>query len=245
MVGDSIQSDIIGAIKSKMIPVLYRPLATEKIVFVEDTEVPIVGKMRDLLSVLGIQESVFNPEIIKQEGEREITINDLGIDIVTTPRHCMNITKDEVISIIKHVEFIIHSVSEKNTRKALYNIVKIITIVSRSANLIDESKLVIKIPEYESKYSPVSGQYHFIIKERNNSILVFFEDFSIIKPEKDFLSINEIENIILLIKEFFDNLSIDHPRAALEKIKSVALLITKKFGDIKPHDVVIEIPKKS
>jgi putative hydrolase of the HAD superfamily len=103
MIGDSIRSDITGAIESGMKPILYKPFAKEKSIIFQDVEVAVISKMKDILSPLGIQEPDLVPQTETTE-EGEFVIKNLGVDIVTASRHCMNIDQQSVVNLFDNMQ---------------------------------------------------------------------------------------------------------------------------------------------
>lgn len=62
MVGDSIESDIRGALDAGISPVLYCPLAEQDETLIQGTQVPTIHHMSHLLNLLGISQSSSRPQ---------------------------------------------------------------------------------------------------------------------------------------------------------------------------------------
>jgi putative hydrolase of the HAD superfamily len=62
MVGDSIESDIRGALDAGISPVLYSPLAEQDETLIPGTQVPTIHHMSHLLNLLGLSQSSLRPQ---------------------------------------------------------------------------------------------------------------------------------------------------------------------------------------
>lgn len=234
LVGNDIKSDIEGALDYGLKAVLYSPILKDSETLVRSVKVPIIHYMKELLKHLDIQELAFAPVVIPEKDY--IAFTGIGIDIVTSPRHCMNISQETVEQLFYEISSCFDSLSDGNALHAVARVCNIMYAIAKEANLIDEEKINVIVPGLPKLLPIKKAAKKVEIETRNYSIAV--KNFS----SKIYLTNNEnwhsdsqiLESIILLFQEFLNKLMIDHPRAGIKRLRDII------FKIIKQSDIAIE-----
>lgn len=232
VVGDSLDADVRGALNAGINAVLYSPVSKEGEMDVDGIRVKVIKKMSELLEHLGIIVPTFE-STIRVENDKVIS-KGMGIDIVTAPRHCMNISKEQVKRIIDNMDACFSALADGSPDEAMAYIKESMLLVAKVANLIDEN--MINMINIETP--PYLGETHDIrksgceITERENSISIIniawelplvFEKNADWKPTADGL-----QQLFEHYQEFLTSLSIDHPRAGLRRLRDMIFTIANQ-----------------
>ncbi|KAK8091026.1 haloacid dehalogenase- type II [Apiospora phragmitis] len=230
MVGDSPSSDIKGALDVGMRPVLYSPLAqvSERVLF--EQKAPVVHHMSQLLGLLGITDPQFEPRF--QSDSDNLTIEGLGFDLITEPRHCLRISKDTARFIATNIGKTLVAASDKRHIVSMTFSSEIIRTVAKSAAPIDEGKIHITFSGKHDTESVTPALYQ--IEEREHSVLVRYQQLSLnIEPGCGDI----LRRVATLLQAHFNDLMRDYPRAAVRNLRC-AMLVLAGMGGVEMDTVV-------
>ena len=235
MVGDSAEIDIKGAFHAGLSAILYSPVTQESQRLLYGKEVPVIHHMGQLLEQLGIVNPHFKPSLVSGPGQ--LIIEGLGIDLVTEPRHCLQITKEIVSFLAEKLGQVLHCITEKQYATAMCYVEQMIRAIAKVAMPIDETKIVISYPGQGKEPSPVvQTDCHSTI--RDHSIRAEYTRLALVVD-------SEIEatscECALLLQSHCNNLMRDFPRAAVCDLRSIMLVLAERAGI--QDDTVVKIEK--
>ncbi|KAF5972020.1 had-superfamily protein [Fusarium coicis] len=231
MVGDSIESDIRGALEAQLTAVLYSPLSHDTVQHLFGQDIPVIKHMSHLLSHLGILTPRFNPELTITD--RELVVHDFGIDVVTEPRHCLNASQDVVLQLAKNMGLALVALSATRYIAAISLLGQMVKAIAQDSAPIRVEYLLISFPTNEDETTPLSGPEPRILS-REHSIRVEYEKFGLKGNAKDQMMIREVT---LLLQSHCNHLMKDHPREALRQLRTAILTIAEKAG-VEDHVVI-------
>ena len=231
IVGDSTKTNVKSAFDAGLSAVLYSPVAQESQRLLYGEQVPVIHHMSQLLEQLGMANPHFEPYLYSGPGQ--LIIEGLGIDLVTEPRHCLQITKETVSFLAEKMGQVLECISGKHYRTAMYYAEQMIMAIARVAMPIDETKLLISYPGQGKEPSSVTQTgCHFTIRDR--SICAEYVRLALAVD-------SEIEPTLcestVLLQSHCNNLMRDYPRAAVRDLRSIMLILAERAG-IKDDTVV-------
>ena len=237
MVGDSIKSDVEGALDNDIEAVLYAPLSEEVEREISSIRIRVIRHMKELLDYLGIEEPTFEPKIIPSD--KQVQFSGLGADLVTAPRHCMALHKETIKTCFSEMAQLCNDLSNGSPLIALARLRVIMLAIAKDANLIDERKIQIECAKVPNTIE--ASTITIPHKERKNSLSVAnFSGKILLTSKTDWHpNIEKIKEILRLFQQFFEKLSIDHPRAGLRSLRDAFYLIGEQAG-IDRKDILIQ-----
>ncbi|OHF00686.1 hypothetical protein CORC01_04003 [Colletotrichum orchidophilum] len=225
IIGDSVNSDIKGGLKSGLDAILYSPIATDSTRELFGTAVPVIHSMSQLPEHLNFSLPRFAPRIYSQHSQ--VIVEGIGMDVVTEPRHCLWLTKDTVNSLSRQIAGVFEDISKENYISAISRLEAMIKKVAKAASPIDETAIQISYPGQDHQLSESITDFPFHITERLHSVRVDYEKYVFASK----LTIQaHLRECIELLQSYCDNLMRDHPRAALRNLRSVMLILAKVAG---------------
>ncbi|RBR14506.1 hypothetical protein FVER53590_27576 [Fusarium verticillioides] len=231
MVGDSIESDIRGALEAQLTAVLYSPLSHDTVQHLFGQDIPVIKHMSHLLSHLGIPTPRFKPEFTTTD--RELVVHGFGIDIVTEPRHCLNASQDVVLQLTKNMGLALVALSAKRYIAAISLLGQMVKAIAQVSAPIHVEHLLISFPTNEDEIPPLSGPEPRVLR-RDHSIRVEYEKVGLKGTAKDQMMVREVT---LLLQSHCNHLMKDHPREAIRQLRTAILTIAEKAG-VKDHVVI-------
>ncbi|KAF4445801.1 had-superfamily subfamily variant 1 [Fusarium austroafricanum] len=138
MIGDSIDSDIMGALNAQLSPILYDPRAKYSQQLLSGRQIPVINHMSQVLQGLRIPGPHFDFRCYPCR--RSYVIRGLGVDLVTEPRHCWNMSKEWVKQRAKTMGAILSFVSRKRYAAAIWLIQSLIQGIAIATPHIDKAK---------------------------------------------------------------------------------------------------------
>ncbi|KAF5989340.1 had-superfamily protein [Fusarium bulbicola] len=233
MVGDSIESDIRGALEAQLTAVLYSPLSHDTVQHLFGQDVSVIKHMSQLLSHLGISNPSFNPQFTTTD--RDLVVHGFGIDTVTEPRHCLNASQDFVLQLSKNMGLALVYLSATRYIAAISLLVQMIQAIAEASAPIRVERLLISFPENEDKAPALSGPEPRLVR-REHSICVEYENLGLKGTTNDQMIIREVT---LLLQSHCNHLMKDYPRAAIRQLRTAIFTIARKAG-VEDHVVIAE-----
>ncbi|KAF5264470.1 hypothetical protein FOXYS1_4756 [Fusarium oxysporum] len=224
MVGDSIESDIRGALEAQLTAVLYLPLSRDTVQHLFGQDVPIINHMSHLLIHLGISIPRFDPQFTTTDSD--LVVHGFGIDIVTEPRHCVNASQDVVLQLTKDIGLALVALSATRYIAAISLLGQMLKAIARVSAPIRVERLLISFPAHEDKTPALFGPEPRIVR-REHSIFVEYENLRLGGTAEDQMMIREVT---LLLQSHCKHLMKDYPRAAMRQLRTAMLAIAKKAG---------------
>ncbi|EMT66480.1 HAD-like domain-containing protein [Fusarium oxysporum II5] len=224
MVGDSIESDIRGALETQLTAVLYSPLSRDTVQHLFGQDVPIINHMSHLLSHLGISTPSFDPQFTTTGSD--LVVHGFGIDIVTEPRHCLNASQDVVLQLTKNMGLALVALSTKRYITAISLLGQMVKAIAKVSAPIRVECLLISFPAHEDKAPALSGPEPRIVR-REHSICVEYENLVLEGTAEAQVMIREVT---LLLQSHCNHLMKDYSRAAMRQLRTAMLDIAKKAG---------------
>jgi putative hydrolase of the HAD superfamily len=224
MIGDSADSDIKGALDAELDAILYSPLAQVSRRVLYGSEIPVIRRMSQLLSHLGVTEPHFTISFAHQPGHQ--IVEGLGIDLVTEVRHCMSISQATVVRHAEDMGRVLVAIGNGRYDLAMSLLEKMIRTIAHVAMPIDESGIRISYPGQglEKKNVATLGSD---VTTRPFSIRIEFERI-------DILVQSESETVLLdvatLLQIHCNDLMRDYPRAAVRNLRFAMLNLAETLG---------------
>ncbi|MFT7184182.1 MAG: HAD superfamily hydrolase (TIGR01549 family) [Oceanicoccus sp.] len=237
MVGDSVKSDIVGALENGLDAVLYDPRSEKDEREINGVRVRVIHHIKELLSHLGIEGPNFAPEITVSDDV--LQFSGMGADLVTAPRHCMALDKETIKICFSEMSQLCDDLSEGKPLIALARLRTIMLALAKDANLIDETQIRIECPGLANTTEELTATVPH--EERKHSLAVsdFSGEIRLQAAAGWHPDAQEMERVLRLFQQFFDKLSIDHPRAGLRSLRDAFRLIGKQAG-IDQENILIQ-----
>ncbi|KAL7929526.1 HAD-like domain-containing protein [Trichoderma chlorosporum] len=147
MIGDSADSDIKGALDAQLAAIMYSPTAQNAQSLLFGQQIPIIRHLAQLLDHFGITGYQFEPHFTSAPGQ--LIIESIGIDLVTEPRHCLQISKEGVKFLAERMGIVLECAAKKCHIEAMSHIESMVRAISKAAGPIDEKKIQISFPGRE------------------------------------------------------------------------------------------------
>ena len=224
MVGASAETDIEGAFDAGLSAILYSPVTQESQRLIHGETLPVIHHMGQLLERLGMITPEFKPCLVSGPGQ--LIIKGLGIDLVTEPRHCLQISKEIVTFLARKMGQTLERISKKHYRTAMFYLEQMIKAIAKVAMPIDETKIMISYPGQDKETSS-NTQTECSFEVRDHSIRAEYARLILVVDSG--IEATLCESVILL-QSHCNNLMRDYPRAAVRDLRSTMLLLADKAG---------------
>ncbi|RFU74658.1 had-superfamily subfamily variant 1 [Trichoderma arundinaceum] len=147
MIGDSADSDIKGALDAQLADIMCSPTAENSQRLLFGQQIPIVRHMAQLPGYFGIASHRLEPHFASAPGQ--LVIEGIGIDLVTEPRHCLQVSNEGVQFLTERMGMVLDCAAKKRHTPAMSHIEGMIRAIAKAAGPIDEKMIQISIPGRE------------------------------------------------------------------------------------------------
>ncbi|KAF9772832.1 hypothetical protein IL306_009431 [Fusarium sp. DS 682] len=224
VVGDSINSDIRGALDAQHAAILYSPLSQDNFQHLSGQPVPVIIHMSYLLGHLDISNPSFDPQFTSTESD--LVVHGLGIDIVTEPRHCLNAPQDVVLQLAEGMGLSLVALSMRHYITAMSFLEQMIKAIAKVSAPIREECLLISYPGQGKEATKLPVPEMCIVKRRH-SIYVAYDKLGLHETAAAQVVIQEVT---LLLQSHCNYLMKDYPRAAIRELRAAMLKIATMGG---------------
>jgi HAD superfamily hydrolase (TIGR01549 family) len=231
MVGDSVDSDIKGALNAGLSAILYSPMGQESKRLLFGEEVPVIRHIGQLNENLGITNPVFKPTFVSRPGQ--LVIEGIGIDLVTEPRHCLHISKETIHFLAENMGGVLGSVSEKRYGSAMCRLEEMIRAIAKAAPTIDETAIQISYPgQGQGALSVAQSECHFT--DRDHSIYAVYVGLALAADSENEAALRDVA---VLLQNHCNSLMRDYPRTAIRDLR-FAMLILAEIAGVKDDTII-------
>ncbi|KAL7948348.1 HAD-like domain-containing protein [Trichoderma barbatum] len=224
MIGDSADSDIKGALDAQLAAIIYSPTAqnTQSLLFGQ--QIPIIRHLAQLLDYFGIASHRFKPRFTSAPGQ--LVIEGIGIDLVTEPRHCLQISKEGVKFLAERIGMALDCAAKKSHIEAMSHIESMIRAISKAAGPIDEEAIQISFPGREVGVT-MTNKPDCHVTDRDHSMRAEYVRLALdTVPENE----GALREVASLLQGHCNDLMRDYPRAAIRQLRCVMLILAEQAG---------------
>ncbi|TEA10745.1 Glyceraldehyde 3-phosphate phosphatase [Colletotrichum sidae] len=232
MVGDDVETDIKGGLNAGLNTILYSPISRDSTRELLGTTVPVIHNLSQLPEHLGFCLPRFAPHIYLQDSK--VIAEGIGLDVVTEPRHCLSLTKETVRILAKEMASVFRGMSENDNVVAISRVATMVRLIAKVATSVDENSIQISYTGQTRGLVAGNVDPPILITDRPHSIRIEYNKQVFASTSNDE---SQLRELLGLVQGHFDNLMRGHPRAAIQKLRSV-MLILGGFAGIQASMVV-------
>ncbi|KAM0208988.1 hypothetical protein ACHAPQ_011996 [Fusarium lateritium] len=231
MVGDSADSDIKGALDAQLAAIMYSPTAQDSQRLLAGQKIPIIRHMAQLPGHFGITSPPFESHFTSAPGK--LVIEGIGIDLVTEPRHCLQVSKEVVQFLAESMGAVLTYAAKKRHILAMSLMESMIMAIAKAAGPIDETMIQISF-QGQGMGETITDKSDCHVTSRDHSIRVEYMRLAL-----DADSANEavLRQVASLLQGHCNDLMRHYPRVAIRQLRS-AMLILAEQADISQNTVV-------
>ncbi|KAL7924302.1 HAD-like domain-containing protein [Trichoderma austrokoningii] len=132
MIGDSVDSDIKGALDAQLATILYSRTAQDSQRPLYGQQIPAIRHMEQVLGHFDITIPQFEPRFASAPGQ--LIIEGIGIDMVTEPPHGLHISKEGVRVLTERVVAVLECAVKIRCRQAVFHLLRITRAITIAAS---------------------------------------------------------------------------------------------------------------
>ncbi|UKZ78571.1 hypothetical protein TrVFT333_006317 [Trichoderma virens FT-333] len=166
----------------------------------------------------------FEPRFASAPGK--LVIEGIGIDLVTEPRHCLQVSKERVQFLAQRMGMVLEAAAKKRYIPAMSHIESMIRVIAKGAGHIDEEMIQISFPGRELD-DTIANKPDCHVTERDRSIRAEY-----VRLALDTVSDNEaaLQEVASLLQGHCNDLMRDCPRAAIRQLLCAMLILAEQAG---------------
>ncbi|UKZ52774.1 hypothetical protein TrVGV298_006561 [Trichoderma virens] len=224
MIGDSADSDIKGALDAQLAAIMYSPTANDSQQLLFGQQIPIIRHMAELPGHFGIASHRFEPRFASAPGK--LVIEGIGIDLVTEPRHCLQVSKERVQFLAQRMGMVLEAAAKKRYIPAMSHIESMIRVIAKGAGHIDEEMIQISFPGRELD-DTIANKPDCHVTERDHSIRAEYVRLALDTVLENEAALREVAS---LLQGHCNDLMRDCPRAAIRQLRCAMLILAEQAG---------------
>jgi putative hydrolase of the HAD superfamily len=224
MVGDSADSDIKGALDAQLAVIMYSPTAQNHQRLLFGQQIPVIRHMAQLPGHFGIASHRFEPRFASAPGQ--LVIEGIGIDLVTEPRHYLQVSKEGVQFLAEKMGMVLDCAAKKRYIPGMSHIESMIRAIANAAGPIDEEMIQISFPGRELGET-ITDKPDCHITDRGHSMRAEY-----VRIALDTVSENEaaLREVTSLLQGHCNDLMRDCSRAAIRQLRCAMLILAEQAG---------------
>jgi putative hydrolase of the HAD superfamily len=243
MVGDNVEIDVRGALLAGLRACLYAPKGETGIRRVDTTDVQTVRHWDEFTRLLGI---VSERSFSVQLRHSVLEISGFGGYFITEPKHCLSLTREIIEQLAHLLGMFMIAQCRGDTRSGLSHLAECIRTIARAAALIDDRKIVIRLPRTGIDYGESYAGLQLRTEMRPHSATFEWAGQIPITAEAEMMTSCTTQAITGL-QDGLNLLARDCPRAAMKKIRTSVLELSAAdqsicAGDVDIHGEGLEQP---